>query len=114
VTNVVVRTDTEGGTMSVIVIGHMKVDPANVAKLWVDRKADFEAVREESKAAGAMHHRWGFGDGEIVIVDDWDDAGSFQSFFESNTVIPELMQAAGVQGPPEFTIVEAKTSPDEF
>src|SRR5690349_5606286 len=100
--------------MSVIVVGRMKVDPANVAKLWVDRKADFEATSKESEAAGALHHRWGFGDGEVVMVDEWTDAASFQSFYETNAMIPELMQAAGVQGPPEFTIVEAQHGPDEF
>jgi hypothetical protein len=100
--------------MSVIVVGRVKVDPANVAKVWVGRKADFEATGEAARAAGALHHRWGFGDGEVVIVDEWRDVASFQSFFESNPMIPQLMEAAGVQGQPEFTIAEAQTGPDEF
>ena len=100
--------------MSVIVIGRMTVDPANVEKLWKDNKADFEAVAKEAKAAGAMHHRWGFGDGYVTIIDEWPDAASFQKFFEGTAKIGELMQAGGVQGPPDFTIVEAKTGPDEF
>ncbi len=100
--------------MSVLVIGHMKADPANIAKLWSDRKADFEAVAKDAKAAGAIHHRWAFGDGQVVILDEWPDAQSFQKFFESQATIPQLMQAAGVQGPPDFEIVEAQTGPDEF
>lgn len=100
--------------MSVIVIGKMTADPADVERVWRDKKADFEAVSEEAKAAGAMHHRWAFGDGFVTIIDEWPDAGSFQKFFENNSTIPGLMQAAGVQGPPEFTIVEAKSGPDEF
>ena len=100
--------------MSVIVIGHMTVDPANVEKLWADRKADFETVAKEAKAAGAIHHRWGFGEGGIVIIDEWPDAESFQKFFENQPTIPELMQAANVQGPPEFEILEAKDAPDQF
>ena len=100
--------------MSVHVVGHMKVDPANLAKLWADRRDDFLAVQEDAKAAGAIHHRWGFGDGVVVIIDEWPDAQSFQKFFESQTTIPQLMQAAGVQGPPDFEIFEAQTGPDEF
>jgi hypothetical protein len=100
--------------VSVFVIGRMTVNPANVEKLWKERKADFEGIRERAKAAGSIHHRWGFGDGFVIIVDEWRDAASFQKFFESETTIPELMQAGGVQGPPEFTIVEAKQGPDEF
>jgi hypothetical protein len=100
--------------MSVIVIGHMTVDPANVEALWRDRKADFEAVLKAAKAAGALHHQWAFGDGQVVIIDEWPDATSFQQFFEGEHKIAELMQAGGVQGPPTFEILEAKTAPDSF
>lgn len=100
--------------MSVIVIGRITVDPANVEKLWVDRKADFEAVAKDAKAAGAIHHRWGFDEGRVVIIDEWPDAQSFQKFFDTQATIPELMQAANVQGSPEFDIFEAKDAPDQF
>jgi len=100
--------------VSVIVIGHMTADPADIERLWKERRADFEGVAERAKAAGAAHHRWAFGDGRVVIIDEWPDAQSFQSFFDRETVIGELMQAGNVQGPPEFEIVEAKTGPDEF
>ena len=100
--------------MSVIVIGKMNADPASVKKLWESRKADFETVHKEAVAAGAIHHRWAFGDGYVLIIDEWTDAGSFQKFFESNTIIPSLMTEGGVQGAPEFTIAEAVRGPDEF
>jgi quinol monooxygenase YgiN len=100
--------------MSVIVIGRMTVDPAKVEKLWTERKADFEEIAKASKVAGAIHHRWGFGPDHVVIIDEWPDAASFQQFFESHALIPQLMQAAGVQGPPEFDILEPKKAPDEF
>jgi len=100
--------------MSVIVIGHMTVDPANVEQLWVERKADFEAVARAAQAAGAIHHRWGFGADGVVIVDEWPDIDTFQRFFESETRIAGLMEAGGVQGPPEFEFLEARSGPDEF
>ena len=100
--------------MAVIVVGKMQADPANVKKLWKDREADFKAVQKEAIAAGAIHHRWGMGDGFVTIIDEWPDTASFENFFNTNTTIPSLMQAGGVQGPPEFTIVEAATAPDEF
>jgi hypothetical protein len=98
----------------VIVIGTMTVDPSNVEKLWSERRGDFEAVVADAKAAGAIHHRWAFGDGEVVIVDEWPDAGSFEGFFRAEQTIAELMAAGGVQGPPSFKIYEAKEGPDEF
>jgi len=100
--------------MSVLVIGRMPVDTANVEQLWKERPADFEAVAAEAKTVGAIHHRWGFGNGELVIIAEWDSVESFQKFFESNETIPQLMQAAGVQGQPTFDFFDAKAGPDEF
>ena len=100
--------------MSVIVIGRMNVDPAAVEKLWAERAADFQAVASAAKAVGATHHRWGFADDHIVIIDEWPDAETFHSFFGGQPKIAELMQAAGVQGPPEFQIFRAAEGPDQF
>jgi quinol monooxygenase YgiN len=100
--------------MSVIVIGHMTVEPGNVEKLWKERKEVFEAIRTSAEAAGAKHHQWAFGDGQVVIIDEWNDPASFQKFFDGDTRIADLMQAAGVQGPPTFEILESKVAPDTF
>jgi hypothetical protein len=100
--------------MTVIVIGHISVDTANVERLWAERPGDFAAVSEESKKMGCTSHQWGFADDGVVLVDHWPDAGTFQAFFEGNQAIPELMQATGVTKPPEFEIVELKTGPDSF
>jgi quinol monooxygenase YgiN len=100
--------------MSVIVIGHITVDPAAVERLFRERAADFEAVAADSRTHGAISHRWGFGDGQVLIVDEWPDADSFQKFFDNQQMIPTLMQAAGVTAPPSFEFFEAKDSPDTF
>lgn len=100
--------------MSVIVLVRVPVDPTNVEKLWADRGADFESVAADAKSQGAIHHRWGFGDGFILAIDEWPDAQSFQGFFANQATIPQLMQAAGATGAPEVTIVDAVTGPDQF
>jgi len=100
--------------MATFVFGRLKADPAKFQSVMDERKADFEAVMVESKAAGALHHRFAAGDGEVYLIDEWKDAASFQQFFQSNTTIPALMQSMGVEGPPEFTIGELMPSPDQF
>jgi quinol monooxygenase YgiN len=100
--------------MSVIVIARLTVEPGNVEQLWRERKDVFEAIRESAEAAGAQHHQWGFGDGEVVIIDEWTDGESFQKFFDGDSRIAALMQEAGVQGPPTVQVLEAKTAPDTF
>jgi hypothetical protein len=100
--------------MSVIVIGRFKANPADLKKVFADRAADFKSVSEEAKGVGALHHRFAAGDGEVIIIDEWNNAESFQKFFGDNTTIPEILKAAGVQGPPEFSFYEAMDSPDLF
>src|SRR4051812_33938769 len=100
--------------MSVMVIGKMTVDPANVQKLWAEQGDAFRGIAEQARAAGATSHRWGLGDGYVVIIDDWPDEETFNSFFGGTHEIAELMQAAGVQGPPEFQILDAASAPDAF
>ena len=100
--------------MSVHVIGRVQADPEVVAKLWEERPDDFKAVAADAKAKGAISHQWGFGDGVVWVIDVWPDADSFQNFFASQTMIPQLMAAAGVTEPPMFEISEARTAPDTF
>jgi heme-degrading monooxygenase HmoA len=82
--------------------------------LFTSHKDVFERVAEAAKDAGAIHHQFLLGDGEVVIVDEWDTAESFQAFFAGNPDIPGLMEAGGVQGPPEIAIYETTDSPDKF
>ncbi len=100
--------------MSAIVIGTTTVDPRKVQRLWSERRADFEAVVADAKTQGAVHHRWGFGDGRVVIIDERKDGESFQRFFQPQQTIAELLAAAAVEDPADFQIYEAKEGPDHF
>ena len=100
--------------MSVVVIGRLEVDPAKFYAVTESRKDVFEKVAAIAKSAGAIHHQFLVGDGEVVILDEWDTAASFRKFFAENTDIPGLMQEAGVQGPPDIMIYETTPSPDKF
>ena len=66
------------------------------------------------RAAGALHHRFGIGDGYVVVVDEWESVQQFEQFFGN----PELQAFVGSIGaapaPPEMTISEAVASPDQY
>ena len=50
------------------------------------------------------HRFYGSSDGQILVVDEWPDAESFQSFFEHmSSEIGPMMQEAGVTEQPEVT-----------
>jgi quinol monooxygenase YgiN len=99
--------------MSACVIVKMKVDKASMKKLFADRVAELEAVRDQAVGAGALHHFFAAGDDEVIIVDEWADAASFAAFFD-NPAIAGFMAEAGVQGPPEVSVYEVLDSPDRF
>ena len=74
--------------MSVLIIGKFKGDTAKFQQALVDRADEFAKLSEESKAAGGLHHRFGIGDGYVLIVDEWESVEHFQNFM-ANPDLPE-------------------------
>jgi hypothetical protein len=100
--------------MSVLVIGKFQGDTAKFAQSLVDRAGEFEKIAADARDAGAIHHRFGIGDGLVVIVDEWESVGQFQQFF-ANPEIQAFIGSVGANpGPPDLTVAEAITSPDQF
>jgi len=100
--------------MSVIVIARLKADPAKFEDLIARRGAELPAISQRGKAAGAIHHQFVAGDGEVLIIDEWDDAEHFGAFFGGQPEIAELMADGGVEGPPEVSIYRVLDTPDRF
>ncbi|MBV9486798.1 MAG: hypothetical protein JO246_12150 [Frankiaceae bacterium] len=99
--------------MSVMVTGRMNVNPDNLAKLFTEQADVFTAVAADAKERGVIRHIFVRGEGDTAMfVDEWPSAAAFEEFFGSQTLIPELMAAAGVMGPPEITICDVMDSPD--
>ena len=99
--------------MSVLVVMTVPGD-TNPFESYIAATADrVLALTDQAKAAGCRAHRFGVGDGEIVVVDEWDTAEQFQAFIGS----PELqtvMGEMGAQGEPRITFANAKGFPGEF
>jgi hypothetical protein len=100
--------------MSVIVVGKFQGDTAAFRRSLTERASEFEKWRELARASGGIHHRFGAGDGFVVVVDEWESVEHFQQFFGN----PELQAFVGSIGaapaPPEMIISEAVATPDEF
>lgn len=63
-----------------------------------------EEITESTKSAGMLHHRFVSGDGELMVIDEWETAEQFQSFFEGNPKVADVMASVGMTGPPEITL----------
>lgn len=99
--------------MSVLVTGKFPADVATFRQAQADRAADFAAMGEQARAAGGIHHRFGIGDGFVVVVDEWESPQAFEQFF-SRPELQEFIGAIGGAGTPDITISEAITSPDQY
>ena len=99
--------------MSVLIIAKFPGDTAVFKKVLTDRTDELAGVAEQARAAGAIHHRFGVGDGFVIIVDEWESPQQFEQFF-TRADIQALVGEMGASGPPDITVVEAIASPDQF
>ena len=100
--------------MSVLMV--LRVSGTNAAAMRdaAAENPEFTGIAERAKGRGAIHHAFFEGDGEVVVVDEWESAEAFQSFFEDEAPnIGPLMQAAGGQ-PGEPAFYEKIALGDEF
>jgi hypothetical protein len=81
-------------------------DPAGLERAAQEQADQLAAIAQAARDAGALHHSFYEGDGEVIVVDEWDAPESFSAFFEAQSEqIGQLMSAAGATGepaPPRF------------
>jgi quinol monooxygenase YgiN len=100
--------------MSVLVIGKFQGDTATFRQALTDRADEFAKISEMARSEGGIHHRFGVGDGFVVIVDEWETVEQFQQFFSNPDLQAFIGSAGAAPGPPEITIAEAIVSPDQY
>jgi hypothetical protein len=90
--------------MSVIMTLRTTADPAAVEAYAQANPEKLEAIIALSKEHGVIAHRfYGSDDGQIMVIDEWPDAESFNTFFgASESLIGPMMGAVGA-GKPEVT-----------
>jgi len=75
---------------------------------------EFEQTTETARAAGAIRHRFGIGDGFILVVDEWESAEHFERFFSNPDLQAFIGSVGAAPAPPEVTVTEAVSAPGQF
>ena len=89
--------------MSVLMTMRVTGDGAALEKLGADEGAMFEGMIEAAKKRGLISHHFFGSDSEVLVIDEWPDEQSFQSFFEeAGPQIEQVMGAAGVTSRPSI------------
>ena len=100
--------------MSVLVIGKFQGDTAKFRQALTDRADEFAKITDGARSAGAIHHRFGIGDGFVLIVDEWGTVEQFQQFFSNPDLQAFIGSVGAAPAPPEITVSEAVASSDQF
>lgn len=100
--------------MSVLVSVKVAGDTESFQRALVDRGAEFKEISDRARGVGAIHHRFGVGDGFILVVDEWESAEQFQAFFGDPALAAFIGSVGGAASAPDITVTEAVSSPDEF
>ncbi len=89
--------------MSVIMTLRVSGDPDKLEQLAAENADMIRGISERAQAAGVIAHRFYGSDGQIMVVDEWPDAESFQRFFATEQdAIGPMMEQVGA-GEPEIT-----------
>ena len=92
---------------------HVSADPNKLEEYAKANAEQLKGIAEDGRSKGAIHHRFFGGDGEVVVVDEWDSEESFQSFFDSQPEIPKIMQEVGA-GEPQVSFDRPLDTGDDF
>ena len=99
--------------MSVIMMLRVPGDPDALEQYAQENSEQLKRITEDSRSKGAIHHAFFGADGEIVVIDEWPDEESFQSFFDGQDEIPQIMQAIA-KGEPKVEFLRPLKTGDDF
>jgi hypothetical protein len=103
--------------VSVIMTFEVRGDPKGLEQFANENKDKMQAVLEAAKRHGLIAHRfYGSEDGgRLMVVDEWPDRQSFESFFrEQESEIGPIMAAAGVSAEPQPNFWHQLATHDDF
>ena len=102
--------------MSVIMALVVNGDPKKLEEHAASDPDAMRTILESAKSHGLIAHRfYGSDDEQIMVVDEWPDEQSFQSFFEENSgKLGPMFQAAGVTSEPQPRFWRKLESYDEY
>jgi hypothetical protein len=101
--------------MSVVITLKFQGDVAKFRQALTDHSDQFAKMAADARASGGgIHHRFAIGDGFVLVVDEWETVEHFQKFFANPDLQTLIAMSGAAPLPPEITVGEAISSPDEY
>ena len=89
--------------MSVIMTMVLQGDAAAMERYAAENPDQIRGIRDHAVEHGLIAHRfYATDDGQIMVIDEWPDAESFQSFFgHVGAEVGAMMAAVGITSQPD-------------
>lgn len=100
--------------MSVLVTVNIPGDTSEFRASLTAKEAEYRTIADRARSHGALHHRFGIGNGFVQVTDEWETEQEFRTFFSDPELQTFIKSVGGHGAPPEITVTEAITSPDQF
>lgn len=101
--------------MSVFVIARFTVADLGKALEWGKASGDVaEDITAYAKSLGQIGHRMLTDGKDLVVIDEWPDADTFNKFFAGAARMGEFLSGVGVVGEPEVTMLDAVDVAGQF
>jgi len=89
--------------VSVIMTLRFAANPDKLEQLAAEQSEVIQGISERAQAAGVIAHRFYGSDGQVMVVDEWPDAESFQRFYAAEEAVIGPLMAELEAGEPEIT-----------
>jgi hypothetical protein len=99
--------------MSVLITARFPGDTDQFRSFISSNEDRLRENADRARSSGCLHHRFGVGDGFVMVWDEWESPEQFQRFFEDPD-LQALIQESGAQGEPDVTVTEAVETADQF
>jgi heme-degrading monooxygenase HmoA len=99
--------------MSVIMTLWVQGDPKKLEELAGENPQRLRSISDRAEEHGLIGHRFYGSDGQILVVDEWPDAESFQRFFESARPEIDPVMAEVATGEPQIAFWHKLETHDE-
>ena len=101
--------------MSIIMTLRLQADPQKLEAFAAANQDHMDGIRQTAQEHGLIAHRfYGSDAGQIMVIDEWPDAQSFESFFAATQDrIEPIMREAGATSEPDVTIWHKLDTHDE-
>jgi heme-degrading monooxygenase HmoA len=100
--------------MSVLMTMRVQGDTEKFRQFVENNADEMRRISDDARSKGCLAHQFGIGDGYVLVIDEWESPEAFQSFFEGNAEVENVMRESGAQGEPEISFAEAVDSADRF